>query len=328
LMWRGGFAEENGYMVGMMGFGGEGVSVAVGAALGYHEDTQAKAKALAAELRHGVASPPKLVVLFGDPLSGGDLESFARTVETELGCPVVGGGSGQPWGTMVETYQFVRTQSHSHAATALVLAGGFSVYIATTTGTQPTPVSAMVTKIANNVILELDGRPALDVYADFVGLGPLTELTNDVNSRVALGFELRPPELAVDSPSPYVVRGPFVLDLARQGLVMGASVPVGTRVVLHRRSVQATLEGAQGMARALLVRLAGRLPKAVLGFECGARTEPLLGAQVCQQEQEMVQSILGREAAWLGMLAWGELAPFGGCTTYFNYTYPIAVLTD
>jgi len=159
-------------------------------------------------------------------------------------------------------------------------------------------------------------------------VSPLTELTNEINSRIALGFQLGAKEIAADSLSPYVVRGPFGLDLVRKGLVMGASAPEGTRVVLHRRSVQTTLEGAEQTARALLARLEGRTPQAVLGFECAARTAPLLGAQVSRQEQEVVQNILGREAAWLGMLVWGELAPYGGCTTYFNYTYPIAVLTD
>lgn len=328
LMWSGGFAEEYGYLVGMIGFGGEGLSIATASALKYQEDSQIKAQELASKLRNGVLSPPKLVILFGDPLAGADLESFARTIETELSCPVIGGGSGQPWGAMVETYQFSGAQAHSHSATALVLAGDFSVAIATTTGTQPTMASSTVTKSEANVILELDGRPALDVYATFVGVNPLTELTNEINSRIALGFELSVQEQAADSLSPYVVRGPFGLDLARKGLVMGASAPEGTRVVLHRRSVQTTLEGAEQTARALLARLEGRTPKAVLGFECAARTAPLLGAQVSRQEQEVVQNILGRGAAWLGMLAWGELAPYGGCTTYFNYTYPIAVLTD
>jgi small ligand-binding sensory domain FIST len=33
------------------------------------------------------------------------------------------------------------------------------------------------------------------------------------------------------------------------------------------------------------------------------------------------------DAPWLGMLAWGEIAPVGGEPAFHNYTYPLVVLT-
>lgn len=328
LMARGGFWEEAGYLAGAMALGGSSVRASVGVAEAYQTDTAAKARALGQKLRAACLEPPKVVILHGDPLCGADMEGFAAAVRREVGCPVVGGGAGQPWGQMVQTFQYCGTQVYSHAATAIALAGDFTVAIGCSVGTVPTPLTARVTRVDHNVLLELDGRSALAVFSDFVGRGPLTELTNDINTTAALGFELPDAVAEPGAPPAVAVRGPFALDLQRGGLVMAASVPVGTLVVFHRRSVAAALSGAQETAQALARQLSGRTIRAVLGFECGARTAPLLGAEEALREQELVQQCLAPDAQWLGTLAWGELAPLGERTTYYNYSYPLLVIAD
>lgn len=324
LMAQGVFWEEAGYMAGALALGGSSVQASVGVSESYQTDTLAKGQALGQKLRRAVQAAPKAVILFGDPLCGADMEGFAAAVSSEVGCPVIGGGAGQPWGQMVQTFQYCGTQVYSHAATALVLAGDFTVAIGCSTGTVPTPVTATVTRVDHNVLLELDGRPALAVFSEFVGRGLLTELTNDINTTVALGFTL--PDAGAGTA--VAVRGPFALDLQRSGLVMAASVPVGTQVVFHRRSVVAALSGAEKTAQDLARQVAGRRIRAVLGFECGARTAPLLGRAEALREQQLVQQSLAPDAHWLGTLAWGELAPLGERTTYHNYSYPLLVIAD
>jgi hypothetical protein len=327
LMARDTFVEGS-FAAGALALGGPAVRAATGACEAYAHDTAAKGHDLGRRLRDALGAPPRLVVLHGDPLCGADLEAFARAVQAETACPVVGGGSGQPWGAMVQTYQYHGVAAHSHAAVAVALAGEFTVEIATTTGTEPTPVTAAVTRVDANVLLELDGRPALAVYREFLGLPELAELRSEHNTAVALGFEFADPADDVEARAPWVVRGPFALDLARGGLVMAASVPEGTRVVFHRRSVAVALAGAESAARALARRLAGRQVRAVIGFECAARTAPLLGKAEATREQQLVQSLVAPDAAWFGMFAWGELAPFGERVTYYNFTYPLVALAE
>ena len=82
------------------------------------------------------------------------------------------------------------------------------------------------------------------------------------------------------------------------------------------------------MGKRLRQRLGQRAPKAVLGFECGARTEPFLGSKATLEENVGLQEIVGIGAEWLGMIAWGEVCPLGGRPEFFNYSFPVLVLTD
>jgi hypothetical protein len=81
------------------------------------------------------------------------------------------------------------------------------------------------------------------------------------------------------------------------------------------------------MARDLRARLGDRTIRAVLGFECGARTKPFLGMENTLRENLSLQATLGG-ATWLGMLAWGEVFPTAGKPAFHNYAYPLLVLAD
>lgn len=327
LVGRGLFHEGN-YAAGIVALGGPALRAASAVAEDYARDTVAKGRAVGRELRSGLSgATPRVVIIHGDPLAGADLESFARAVQAELGCPVVGGGAGQPWGTFAQTYQYVGRRALSFGAVAIALGGEFVAEIATTTGTEPTASAATVTRSDGNVLLELDGRSALAVYSEFLGLDALTTLNNESNTRVALGIEFEA-GAGSEALSPYVVRGPFALDLERGGLVLAAPIPEGVRVVFHTRSVRAAVDGAEAAARALARRLEGRAVRLVMGFECGARTAPLLGKSEAAREQSLVQRALPATAEWFGVLAWGELAPFGARATYYNFTYPLLALAE
>lgn len=319
---------EGSYGAGILGLGGPAIQAATGLVQDYHQDSRAKARDLGRQLRGKLRQPAKAVVLLADPLCGADLETFAQVLQEELGCPVIGGGAGQPWGPIVQTYQYFDARLLSHATVAFAVGGDLTVEIATSTGTEPTPISAVVTRAEGNILLELDHQPALAVYGSFLGLGELNDLTNESSSAVALGVEMPGLDGESEALSRYVVRGPFSLDRARGGLCLGASIPEGTKIVFHRRSIQTALSGAQQCAQALARRLSGHTLRAVLGFECGARTAPLLGRHDTLREQILVQTTVGAHAEWLGMLAWGEIAPFAGRATYYNFTYPMLALAE
>lgn len=328
LMGKGRFFE-GGYSMGLMGIGGDATAAAVGHVEKFHQDTEAKAKALAQQLRAGLSSAPKIALLHLDPLIGGNMEAFARTFERELGCPVVGGGAGQPWGLFFETYQYCQDQVFSQGAVAAVLGGEFSYELAIHTGTVPTEWALTATRTDGNVLLELDGQPAAQWLMGILGRQDLSNFSTDYLTGYALGFDLPTDPTAGNDSSPHVVRAVFGVDEARQGLVLQASVAEGTRMVLHRRSVPLALAGSEEAARSLAQRLLGRTVRAVLGFECAGRTSPMLGRTESRNEQQLMQQHMNYpDAAWLGMLAWGELAPHGDQVTLHNYTYPMLVLAE
>src|SRR5262245_34737480 len=82
------------------------------------------------------------------------------------------------------------------------------------------------------------------------------------------------PQLRSDG---YLLRAAFGVDAERGGIVLQAGIAQGTKVMLHHRTTEDVLSGTRRMGAELRDRLDGRRPRAVLGFECGARMKPYLG---------------------------------------------------
>jgi hypothetical protein len=319
---------EDGYLLGMMGLGGSSLRAASACAEGIDADTAAKARAMGEELRLRGGGAPEVVLLHYDPLCPVDIELFAATLQDTAGCPVVGGSAGQPWGPMVQTHQYHGQAVLGRSAVALALWGDFVFALATTTGTSPTGLTMKVTRAEGNLLLELDGRRALDVYDEIAGTQGASRLTSDANSALAMGIERGEASAAVPGEAESIVRGAFGVDEERGGLVLPASIAAGTTVMIHHRTREAVFEGTERMARSLLHLLRQNRIRAAIGCECAARSTPLLGPAEMLRENLMLQALFPEDTEWLGMLAWGELAPYRGRTTFFNFTYPLLVLAE
>jgi hypothetical protein len=97
---------------------------------------------------------------------------------------------------------------------------------------------------------------------------------------------------------------------------------------LHHRSVEDVLSGTRRMGTALARRLEGKQLRAVLGFECGARTRPFLGDEATLAENLELQRLLPDADAWIGMMPWGEIYPTGSRPGFHNYSYPLLALAE
>ena len=119
-----------------------------------------------------------------------------------------------------------------------------------------------------------------------------------------------------------------MLDVERGGIVLQAGIEPGTKVMLYHRSTAEVLEGTRRVARDLVQRLAGKRVRAVLAFECGARTAPFLGEEATLAENLELQHTLAPDAEYAGVVVWGELFPVGGRPAFHNYTYPLLVIAE
>jgi methyl-accepting chemotaxis protein len=323
---------EEGFAVGVMGFGGNALSVSTSVAHDVECDPFEKGKRLAAELKARIGREPRLVVLAYDPLCGVDVEALLRGAQAELPCPIVGGAAGQPWGPPVRTYQCSGDAVFSRGAVALALAGPFDAQIGICHGTVPTGLTITVTKTDGNRILEIDGRRAHDVWCEQTGLDPKAGavIHQDWAASWAIGVERRYQVQGPNGPSEEVVRmirGAFGVDSQQGSIILQAAVPEGSKVMFHHREISQVLAGTKGMGLDLASRLHGKTPWAVLGFECAARTFPFLGAANTLEQHRGLRKTVAPDTAWLGMMAWGEVAPLGGQPAFHNYTYPLTVLT-
>ena len=321
------FFREDGFLAGAIGLGDPALVAVSAQAQDIQLDTIEKARAMARSLADAPGGPPSAVILYYDPLSRVDVPTLIEGFRQVLpGSVVVGGGAGQPWGPMVKTYQLLGDTVSSGACVALGLSGPFGVLTARSSGAESTGISMAVTRAEGNHLLEIDGQPALDVWLDMVGRD---RSTNNVDDTAAWAVGVRnATDAPVDGEEQWTIMAAFGFDAERRSVILQGSVREGAQVLFHHRTVSAVSEGTQAMAERMRGRLAGRRAVAVLTFECGARVGPFLGQHESQLENKRLQDTMAPEAAWLGMLAWGEIAPSPVTSAFCNYTFPLLVLTE
>lgn len=315
---------EDGLALGLMGFGGSDVRCSAAFEAEIQEGSKDKGRKLAQKLKQDLGEQPKVIFLFYDPLCGIDVEAMLEGLRLEVDCPLVGGAAGQPWGPPRQTFQYWDQEIFSHGVVALALAGSFSCEIGICHGTAPTGITSVVTKASGNQIIEIDGRPASDVWRETTGCQKEDMVHQSHLASWAVGVEIQGPGGQVER----VIRGAFGFDPVTGAVILQAAVPEGTKVMLHHRAIENVLSGTETMGNDLAKRLAGRKPWAVMGFECAARTFPFLGPTNTRKEHASLRAAVAPEAPWFGMMAWGEIGPCAGRPAFHNYTYPLVIFTD
>jgi hypothetical protein len=316
-----GVVHEDGYAASLMALGGDGLEVAIARADEIHVDTRAKGAAIGQKLRQAHARPPKVCIMHYDPLCGVDLDVLLSGAAPQVEAPIVGGAAAHFFNAaMTTTYQYHGCDVFSKGAVAVTLAGDFSAEMVFSTGCAPVGYELTVTRVEGNMILEFDGRSALDTWRE------LTGVTGTLNIMASSSIAIGVPVDGVQGG--HLIRAAFVFDEKMRGMLLGAAVPEGTTVTLYHRTVEDALSGAERMGHELSARLAGKTLRAVLGFECGGRTRPFLGVDATNQENRALQGQVGADAEWAGVVCWGELFPIGGKPGFHNYTFPLLALAE
>jgi hypothetical protein len=152
----------------------------------------------------------------------------------------------------------------------------------------------LVTKSHDNVLLEVDGESALDLYERYLG--------KHAKNLPASGH-LFPLHLREAGASNWVVRTILGLDRRERALFFGGDIPLGATVRLMRGNMDNLLDGAQDAARH--ARLAGDDALAIL-VSCVGRK--MLLKQFVEEEIETVAENLGPGAILTGFYSYGEIA--------------------
>jgi len=127
-----------------------------------------------------------LLTLLPDPFSINPYDLF-EGVKSQLGnIPIVGAtASENPY--VNETTAFCGNSVYKRSVSGLMIQGDFEYKIGITQGCQPVGPPFVITKSENNIIFELDGKPAFAVLKEFVPQS-LAENPRDLIHVVFLGF--------------------------------------------------------------------------------------------------------------------------------------------
>ncbi len=159
-----------------------------------------------------------------------------------------------------------------------------SVVTRLTQGCSPLGARHRITRCRGNVLLALDGRPALEVFYEDIG-APLAADPAGLGSRVFAGLPVKGSDTG-----DYVVRNLAGIDEASGALAIAAWVEEGDRVMFCLRDPTAA---EQDMKR-MLGELEGALhatPRGGVYYTCLARGPNLLGPD--SAELKLIESALG-----------------------------------
>jgi len=263
-----------------------------------------------------------LMLLFPDTYNG-NAQSLLHAIEARAGFhPITGAGASEN-GTAGATYQLCGDKIASNALAGMYISGEFQTHIDITQGCQPITQPMTITKAQNNLIHEIDHRPALEVFAQLLK-GPLAE---DLRRALMVLFVGLPADRGENSVTAgnYLVRNIVGLDSEKGIVAVADQVSEGQSINFVLRDGQRARDDLQEMLNRQHGRLNGEKPAFGFYFNCCARGSSLYG--IPGIDAAYIKQALG-DFPLIGMFGGYELAPLGRANHLFAYTGVLVLVTE
>jgi len=181
----------------------------------------------------------------------------------------------------------------------VLFAGDVAVSTRLTQGCSPIGPRHRITVADRNVLVELDGRPALEVFREDIG-----EVLSRDMTRIA-GYIFAGLPVAHSDTGDYLVRNLLGVDPQRGLLAIGEIVEPGAEVLFCRRDAATAHEDMRRMLAVLQSGLGDRQPRAGLYVSCLARGPALFGSE--SAELGLIAETFG-DLPLAGFFANGEIS--------------------
>ncbi len=177
-----------------------------------------------------------------------------------------------------------------------------------------------VTRSQGNVLYELDGKPALQLYKEYLG-----ERAHGLPA-TALLFPLA--IRAGREDTKVLVRTVLSVDESQQSMTFAGNVPEGHLAQLMRANLERLIEGAAQATTHALEHMSGaRSPTLAIAVSCVGRR--LILGERAEEEIEAVLSLLPRGSSTVGFYSYGEISPWreGWCDLH-NQTMTLTTISE
>jgi hypothetical protein len=177
-----------------------------------------------------------------------------------------------------------------------------------------------ITRSEGSVLYELDSKPALEVYKDYLG-----EMAKELPASGLL-FPLALRADRADDKS--VVRTILAVDEATHSLTFAGDVPTGHLAQLMKANFERLVEGAANAARMTTGTL-GQPGSEVLMIAISCVGRRLVLGERTEEELEATLDIVGHQTRQIGFYSYGEISPFatGHCDLH-NQTMTLTAISE
>lgn len=230
---------------------------------------------------------------------------------------IIGGGTLRDF-ELSGGYVFDGRGTRRHAVVAAVLPDSLQADIAIMHGCTPASAFLDITRIDGATVYELDGRPAVEVLAEKLGILPREFASQRVSLAITLG------EKHGDPYAPFE-EGSYVNRLVASGdpdtgaiTLFEADFAAGSRVQLMVTDAERMCASVDRHAGALLDGASAEAAVLALYVDCAGRASAFSASPV--EEAGIVQRHIGERMPWLGFYSGVELAPLLGRTRPLDWT--------
>jgi hypothetical protein len=177
----------------------------------------------------------------------------------------------------------------------------------------------LVTRSLGNVLFEIDGQPALDLYKKYLGdlaTGlPANALLFPLSLRRGSGEEAR------------LVRTILAIDEKAGSMTFAGDIPQGSLVQFMRANFDRLVDGAMEAAQLAKTHQKHVGPTLAIAISCVGRR--LVLADRAEDEVEAVAEVLPENTHVVGFYSYGELSPYasGRCELH-NQTMTLTTLSE
>jgi small ligand-binding sensory domain FIST len=261
------------------------------------------------------------VLLLADPYSCAIDTLISRLADDLPGVPLIGGMASGGAGPE-ENRLLLNEKGLLSGGVGAILRGGPHVHSIVSQGCRPIGSTFIVTKVENNVILELGGKPALSQLEH-----TYAHLSEEDRHLIRKGLHVG---IAMNEFKQTFSRGDFLIsnvlgaDRESGAVAIGNIVRMGQTVQFHIRDADTADEDLRQLLATQSPLLAGRTKGALL-FSCNGRGTQLFPKP--DHDTGVIQQVCG-PLPLAGFFAQGELGPVGNRNYIHGFTASIALFED
>jgi hypothetical protein len=311
-------ADESNFSVVVMAISSDELRWHHGISSGLEADPRAVGKRVAKDLLPHLSADAIGLFVFPDGLkdfvvpTDNLIDNFFAGLEENLPSerflPLWGGGANASFNNMASpTFQYCDDEVITDGVSYALLSGEARAGWAISHACIPIGGERIVTRSEGNVIYEIDGKPAMEVFEEYIPEGALMNDRDWFRFAVSLSLCFKAPSYMKDEE--YVVRGMPAVSMADGSITVQTEVEEGTSVWLSSRDKEKVAKGFDRMAAQIKDQLGGEKPKLVFQFECATRGKMMLREQEKLQILKRFRQSLDPDAPWVGFYAVGEIGP-------------------
>lgn len=260
-------------------------------------------------------------IMFSDGLSGNGTDVLRGTQEVlGTGFPIIGGATIDDL-RFQETYQYLNDNIYTDSVVGLLIYGNIRIGIGKAHGWQPIGKSHKITKASSNIVKEIDGRKAVELYEEYLNK-PFDELKMEGIAKLGFNYPLG---IQIAEEKEYLLRTPLRIN-DDASLVLNAEISERQDVNLMIGDKNLAMDAAKKACIEALGSVKKSRIKFAMVFSNVSRFQLL--RKYSQNEVEIIKGILGKDVPFFGCYTSGEYAPIQGQSYFNNQSISVAVFSE